>query len=644
MKVTIGNSLSAIKYMTFSYCTSLTSIEIPDSVKVIDWKAFYSCANLSSVRIGDSVRDIGNDAFYACTALKSITLPRSVIGIGSNAIGYYSRNSIASHIDDFVIYGYRGTAAEEYALNEEFTFVALDDMTVAVTGISLNKTAVSLSVGGTVALTATITPSNATNKTVIWSSSNTSVATVSSSGVVTAKAAGAATITARTNNGKTATCTVTVSNPTVEVTGISLNRTSASLTVGGTVTLTATVTPSNATNKTVTWSSSNTSVATVSSSGVVTAKAAGAATITAKTNNGKTATCVVSVSNPTVAVTGISLNKTAVSLSVGGTVALTATITPSNATNKTVTWSSSNTSVATVSSAGVVTAKAAGSATITAKTSNGKGATCAISVNLATPVISKVENTYDGVKITWGKISGAAKYRVFRKTGSGSWQKVGDTANLTCLNKAVTSNTKYTYTIRCVSSDGKTFTSNYDKTGKSITYIAAPRISKLENTAKGIKITWGAVKGASKYRIYRMTEYGTWKKVTDCTTSYCGIGGLYTFTVRALNAKGETVSGYYSKGWSKQFIATPAKPTLKNTKSGVSVSWKKVTGAQKYRVFRKTSSSGWAKVADTTSLSYVDKSAKTGTTYYYTIRCISKDAKSFTSGYDTTGSKITCKK
>lgn len=169
--------------------------------------------------------------------------------------------------------------------------------------ISLNKSSLTLKVGETTTLTATVSPSNATNKTVIWKSTNNSIATVNN-GKITAIKEGNVTITASTNcNCKEAICKVTVINneqsstpSTVEVTSITLNKTNVTLGEGKTTTLTATVNPSNATNKNVTWSSDNTSIATVNN-GKVTAKKAGTANITARSNNGKTATCKVTITH-----------------------------------------------------------------------------------------------------------------------------------------------------------------------------------------------------------------------------------------------------------------------------------------------------------------------------------------------------------
>jgi uncharacterized protein YjdB len=259
-------------------------------------------------------------------------------------------------------------------------------VTGPVAGVSLNLNTLSLSVGGTSTLIATIQPANAANQAVTWSSNNTSVATVNNNGMVTAISAGNATITVTTVEGnRTATCAVTVvaaGSVDVPVTGVALAPPALNLTVGGaTATLTSTVNPSNATNKNVNWSSSDTSVAIVNN-GVVTAVGAGNATITVSTQDGgKTASSAVTVTAP---VTGVNLNLNTLSLNIGGTSTLIASVLPANATNRNITWSSNNTGVATVNSNGVVTAVAAGNATIIVTTvEGGRTATCTVTVNPA---------------------------------------------------------------------------------------------------------------------------------------------------------------------------------------------------------------------------------------------------------------------
>ena len=185
------------------------------------------------------------------------------------------------------------------------TFVACDseeqqgETAVPVTNITLNQATATLSIGGTVQLTPTISPENASNQNVTWSSNNTSVATVNNSGIVTAISAGTAIITVTTQDGNhTARCTITVNPANVPVTGVTLPATS-SVNIGGTITLMATVLPANASNQNVTWSSNSTSVATVNNSGVVIGVSEGTATITATTQDGGfTATSTVTVSLP----------------------------------------------------------------------------------------------------------------------------------------------------------------------------------------------------------------------------------------------------------------------------------------------------------------------------------------------------------
>lgn len=164
--------------------------------------------------------------------------------------------------------------------------------------VSLNKRSLTLETGGQAVLAAMISPANASDQTLTWKSSKPAVAAVDSNGVVTAKSAGKATITVKTSNGKTAMCQVTVKKKTaekVDVKSVSLNKSSLTLKAGEQATLTATVSPTNATNQTLIWKSNKSAVAAVDSNGIVTARSAGTATITVRTLNGKTATCKVIV-------------------------------------------------------------------------------------------------------------------------------------------------------------------------------------------------------------------------------------------------------------------------------------------------------------------------------------------------------------
>jgi uncharacterized protein YjdB len=186
------------------------------------------------------------------------------------------------------------------------------------------------------------------------------------------------------------------STSNVAVTGVTLSPTTATLGVGATQQLTATVAPANATNKTVTYSSNNTGVATVNGSGVVTAIAAGSATIAVTTQDGaKIATSAITITASNVVVTSVSLSPASASLSVGSTQQLTPTVLPSNATNKTVSYASNNTGVATVNASGLVTAIANGTATITVTTASGnKTSTAVITVSTATGNFFTIKNKW----------------------------------------------------------------------------------------------------------------------------------------------------------------------------------------------------------------------------------------------------------
>ena len=242
---------------------------------------------------------------------------------------------------------------------------------VPVSGISLDKTELTIEEGKTATLKATITPSDATDQDITWTSSNNGICTVSN-GIITAVKEGKATITASAG-GKSATCSVTVSVKYIAVTSITLDKSELSLKVGSSDVLTATVKPDDATDKSVQWSSSDASIAKVDN-GKVTALKSGTATITAECG-GKKAECKVTV---TVPVTGISLDKTELTIEVGKTTTLTATVTPADASDKVITWTSSNPDIASVEN-GTVKALKAGTSTITAECS-GKKAECTVTV------------------------------------------------------------------------------------------------------------------------------------------------------------------------------------------------------------------------------------------------------------------------
>ena len=253
---------------------------------------------------------------------------------------------------------------------------------IKVSSIALNSAALSLTEGESYKLNATVSPDNASDKSIIWSSSDAGIASVED-GMVTAVKEGSAVITAASKDGgASATCPVTVSARNIPVESITLNMNELVMRAGNTYSLTATVKPDDATDKKVTWTTNNPSVATVED-GLVTAVGKGAASITA-TAGGKNASCTVTVKEATIHVTSVTLDQTSLSILVDESATLTATVKPDDATDKTVTWESSDTKVLTVYG-GKVTGVSAGTATVKA-TADGVSATCEVQVTARIPV------------------------------------------------------------------------------------------------------------------------------------------------------------------------------------------------------------------------------------------------------------------
>lgn len=254
----------------------------------------------------------------------------------------------------------------------------------SVTGVTLDAETATLRVGEqTLQLTAVVQPSDASDKSLVWTSSNAEVASVNETGLVTPLASGEALITVTTvDGGFSATCAVTVIQPVLSIT---LNETSININPDMTFELVAQINPDNADNKELEWKSSDETVVTVDQNGVVTGVETGvgreaAITVTSK-DSGVSATCVVRVTKDVV---GVELDCQYKRIEAGKEFQLTAIITPSDATNTNVVWTSSDSEVASVDATGKVTARSAGTAVITVTTEqNGYTATCKVVVRPA---------------------------------------------------------------------------------------------------------------------------------------------------------------------------------------------------------------------------------------------------------------------
>ncbi len=266
-------------------------------------------------------------------------------------------------------------------------------------GVTLSETKVTMTVGETHKLTATVTPDNAYDKSVTWGSYDTSKATIDNDGVITAHSAGVVRVFAQSVNGIQTFCEVIVKDP-VAPTGIILSETQVKMYRGHQHKLTATVTPDDAYDKSVSWGSNDKKYAVVDKNGVITALEEGVVRIVCWTVNDIKAYCEVIITRE-VKPSSIKMDKLSAKMKVGEKLQLTATVLPENASEKDLKWTVDDENVAKVDDNGLVTAIAAGKAVITATTVNGLKAICHVTVEnpdvLATS-ISLDKNVYEAVE------------------------------------------------------------------------------------------------------------------------------------------------------------------------------------------------------------------------------------------------------
>ena len=639
-----GYKVSALSDTAFLSNKNIRSVLIPNGVLRIGALCFDSCTNLQEITIPDSVMYIvrSGDArsggfLQFCDSLKEITLGSGLenffdtydlngshsfecIDISKNNKYYCSIDGVAFSKDKKKLLKYPPAKKDEiYTIPDTVSKLSMP------MGFTLNEN-----------LKAVIIPKSV--KEISLYTFGTSL-----NSIYGYKGTVAETY-AKENGFKF----IEISEPT----SVSLNKTSLTLDVGKSYTLTKTVSPSNAANKKCTWSSSDTSVATVDGNGKVTAKASGTATITVKTSNGKTATCKVTVNLPAPQITGLANTTGGIKISwnkVDGAYGYRLYYKPASGGWKRF----KDTTATSFTDSGVVPNKTE-TYTIRCIDKNGNTISGFNSTGWSkkytpvAPTVSKLDITTGGIKLSWNKIAGVYGYRLYYKPVSGGWKRFKDTTATSFTDSGVVPNKTETYTIRCIDKNGNTI-SEFNSTGWSKKYTpVAPTISKLDITTGGIKLSWNKIAGVYGYRLYYKTSSGGWKRFKDTTaTSFTDSGvspnRTETYTIRCIDKNGNTVSGFYSRGWSKKY--TPVAPTitrLSNTSKGVSVTWNKIAGVYGYRLYRKYDGGSWTKVKDTTSTSFTDSGAKKGKKVTYTVRCIDRKGKTV-SGFNSKGWSITRK-
>lgn len=264
---------------------------------------------------------------------------------------------------------------------------------------------------------------------------------------------------------------------------------------------------------------------------------------------------------------------------------------------------------------------------------------------VATPEFTTAKSTYSGVSLKWKAVKGAERYRIYYKSAKGVWTRMAETTSTSYLDKDVISGKSYTYTIRCVDKDGN-FTSSFNNTGWKVTHkvLDTPKMKSLKSEADGLRLKWGAVDGAVRYRVYYKNIKGNWVRMattskTEYLDSKVSYGSSYVYTMRCVDKDGDFVSGYSAGGWKgtyKGLDTTPTITSLTSEPQGIKLGWDAVEGAAKYRLYHKNSSGKWERIGETADTGYLDENVTAGNSYTYTIRCLNSSG-SVSSGYDSTG-------
>ena len=269
--------------------------------------------------------------------------------------------------------------------------------------------------------------------------------------------------------------------------------------------------------------------------------------------------------------------------------------------------------------------------TVNGKLASGFKGTSSL-VFLSAPTV-KIANASTGVKVSWNKVAGAKNYAVYRSEYSNgkwtSWKKISTVDAVTStVDTTAKSGVQYKYTVKAI--NGKS--AGTYKASSQLLYLAQPT-TKVANSSSGIKVTWTKSAGAKSYNIYRSEyvngKWSSWKNVstakadkTSWTDKNVKNGVQYKYAVRAVNGK---VMSTYKATAALVRLKQPV-VTVKLNENSVDVSWKKITGAKSYKIYRSELVDGkwtnWATVSSKSTLTFVDEAVTAGATYRYAVKAV----------------------
>ena len=268
-------------------------------------------------------------------------------------------------------------------------------------------------------------------------------------------------------------------------------------------------------------------------------------------------------------------------------------------------------------------------------------------IYISIPSMKETITTDSGIKVTWNVVRDIDGYAVYRKSSlDETWKMIGTTKSTAYVdNVGLKAGSKYYYTVRAYVGDFNiaranrykvSYWSGYDTEGVKGRYTSIPLLKSVTVSSSGRTISWSGVSGATGYAVYRKPAGGGWGMIgTSKTTEFNDVSKLsnkttYYYTVRAYVGSADVAKenrysseywGYYdTSGLKITFLNTPVLNSAKVISSGIQITWKGVTGASGYAVYRKAEGGSWGCIGNTSSTSYTDASNLRGNKYYYTVR------------------------